>query len=108
MLIEIPDPEVIFLDEPTKGLDPGIARAIRAMVLDLSSKGVTVFLATHYIEEAEKLCNRVAILDQGKIIALETPANLKRQHGSKDASLEDIFIALTSRNNFNFELKNEN
>jgi ABC-2 type transport system ATP-binding protein len=102
----LPDPDVIFLDEPTKGLDPQVTRAIRGMVLDLSGQEVTIFLTTHYIEEAEQLCDRVAIINQGKIVALDTPAKIIRQHGSTDSSLEDVFIQLTAENNLKFELIN--
>jgi ABC-2 type transport system ATP-binding protein len=91
----LPDPDVIFLDEPTKGLDPQVSRAIRCMVLGLSGQGVAIFLTTHYMEEAQYLCNRVAILNQGKIVALDKPVNIIKQHGSIDSSLEDIFIHLT-------------
>ena len=93
----LPSPEVIFLDEPTKGLDPGVARAIRNIVADLAKEGVTIFLTTHYMEEADRLCRRVAILEKGKIVALDTPAQLKAQHGGPDTSLEDVFIALTGK-----------
>ncbi|HBY09411.1 MAG TPA: hypothetical protein DEH22_17130, partial [Chloroflexi bacterium] len=93
----LPSPEVIFLDEPTKGLDPGVARAIRNIVADLAKEGVTIFLTTHYMEEADRLCRRVAILEKGKIVALDTPARLKAQHGGPDTSLEDVFIALTGK-----------
>lgn len=103
----LPDPDVIFLDEPTKGLDPRVARAIRGMVLDLSEQGVTIFLTTHYLEEAERLCDRVAILDRGRIVALDIPANLKRKFGNRGSSLEDIFIALTGQNNCISDLPNE-
>ena len=87
-------PKVLFLDEPTRGLDPNVARDIRAFVVELSGQGVTVFLTTHYMEEADHLSNRVAILDQGKIVALGTPAELKAQHGD-GATLEDVFVNLT-------------
>ena len=87
-------PQVLFLDEPTRGLDPNIARDIRAFVVKLATQGVTVFLTTHYMEEADHLSNRVAILDQGRIVALGTPADLKAQHGS-GATLEDVFVNLT-------------
>ncbi|MBN1667857.1 MAG: ABC transporter ATP-binding protein [Anaerolineales bacterium] len=88
-------PQVIFLDEPTKGLDPGVARTLRNLVSDLRTDGVTVFLTTHYMEEADRLCNRVAILEQGQIVALDTPERLKSQHGG--GSLEDVFIRLTGK-----------
>ncbi|MFN2111409.1 MAG: ABC transporter ATP-binding protein [Anaerolineae bacterium] len=87
-------PKVLFLDEPTRGLDPNVARDIRAFVVELSGQGVTVFLTTHYMEEADHLSHRVAILDQGKIVALGTPAELKAQHGD-EATLEDVFVNLT-------------
>ncbi|MCU0522034.1 MAG: ABC transporter ATP-binding protein [Anaerolineae bacterium] len=86
------EPDVLFLDEPTRGLDPNVARDIRTFVAELADKGVTVFLTTHYMEEADRLSDRVAILHQGNIVALDTPAALKAKHGE---SLEDVFIALT-------------
>lgn len=88
-------PKVLFLDEPTKGLDPGVALEIRSIVLRLKSEGVTVFLTTHYMEEADRLCDRVAILDKGQIVALDTPRSLKQNNGQEDATLEDVFLALT-------------
>jgi len=93
----LPDPDVIFLDEPTKGLDPGVSRAIRSIVTELSQRGVTIFLTTHYMEEADQLSNRVAFLDQGKIVALDTPSQLKKQYGAPGTTLEDVFIALTGK-----------
>lgn len=97
----LPSPEVVFLDEPTKGLDPGVARAIRRIVSDLAQQGVTIFLTTHYMEEADRLCNRVAILEQGKIVAMDNPTQLKMQHGGSDTTLEDVFIALTGKDLYN-------
>jgi ABC-2 type transport system ATP-binding protein len=92
------EPKVLFLDEPTRGLDPGVARDIRAIVADLSVDGVTVFLTTHYMQEADRLCSRVAIIDQGQIVALDTPQMLKLEHGNgQDVTLEDIFIRLTGK-----------
>jgi ABC-2 type transport system ATP-binding protein len=93
----LPNPEVIFLDEPTKGLDPGVARAIRNIVMELAHRGTTIFLTTHYMEEADKLSNRVAILEKGKIVALDSPAQLKALHGGPDTTLEDVFIELTGK-----------
>jgi ABC-2 type transport system ATP-binding protein len=90
-------PDVLFLDEPTKGLDPGVSRDIRAVVQRLQTQGVTIFLTTHYMEEADRLCDRVAILEQGRIVALDTPAQLKSQCNVAEASLEDAFLALTGR-----------
>ena len=89
------EPKVLFLDEPTRGLDPNVARDIRAFVIDLAKQGVTVFLTTHYMEEADRLSDRVAILHKGKIVALDTPAQLKAAHGSEQTTLEDVFVALT-------------
>jgi len=90
------EPEVLLLDEPTRGLDAHIAREIRSIVTGLAEGGMTVFLTTHYIEEADQLSRRVAFLDHGRIVALDTPANLKATHGKDEKStLEDIFIQLT-------------
>jgi ABC-2 type transport system ATP-binding protein len=92
-------PQIIFLDEPTRGLDPVVAREIRRLVVQLSAQGVTIFLTTHYMEEADELCRRVAFLSEGRIVALDTPDNLKLAHGQKslEATLdtgEDLTIAL--------------
>jgi ABC-2 type transport system ATP-binding protein len=89
-------PEVLFLDEPTRGLDPHIARDIRGIVANLAKGGMTVFLTTHYMEEADQLSQRVAFLDQGRIVALDSPTRLKAEYGKdKITTLEDIFIQLT-------------
>ena len=89
-------PEVLFLDEPTRGLDAHIARDIRGMVANLAQGGMTVFLSTHYMEEADQLCGRVVFLDGGRIVALDTPARLKAEFGEDEkATLEDIFVELT-------------
>jgi len=90
-------PKVLFLDEPTRGLDPGVARDIRALIANLSRSGVTVFLTTHYMEEADRLSDRVAILDRGRIVALDTPREIKARYG-KETSLEEAFLQLTGRN----------
>jgi ABC-2 type transport system ATP-binding protein len=91
-------PKVLFLDEPTRGLDPNVARGIRSVVVDLAKEGMTVFLTTHYMEEADQLSDRVAILDQGRIVALDTPEDLKAKYGKdKTVTLEDIFVHLTGR-----------
>jgi ABC-2 type transport system ATP-binding protein len=76
-------PQIIFLDEPTRGLDPIVGRDIRRLVQELSREGITVFLTTHYMEEADQLCNRVAFISAGRIVALDTPDNLKVAHGEK-------------------------
>ena len=76
-------PRILFLDEPTRGLDPASARAVREMIAGLSRGGATIFLTTHYMEEADQLCQRVAFLDEGRIVALDTPQNLKVEHGER-------------------------
>jgi ABC-2 type transport system ATP-binding protein len=91
-------PKVLFLDEPTRGLDPGVARDIRAIVAELADDGVTIFLTTHYMEEADRLSDRVAIIDQGRIVALDTPERLKDEHKEdQEITLEDVFIKLTGK-----------
>lgn len=79
----INDPEVVFLDELTTGLDPKARRSIWDLVLSIRDRGKTVFLTTHFMEEAERLCNRVAIMDQAEILALDTPSNLISSLGSE-------------------------
>jgi ABC-2 type transport system ATP-binding protein len=74
------DPEITFLDEPTTGLDPQARRGLWSVIEDMQSRGKTIFLTTHYMEEAERLCDRVAILDYGKIIALGTPDELIKNY----------------------------
>jgi ABC-2 type transport system ATP-binding protein len=94
-------PEVLFLDEPTAGLDPASAREVRTLIKDLSRTGTTVFLTTHYMEEADELSDRVAFLAHGRIVALDTPRELKLHYGQRTAKvlLEDrseSTIALSS------------
>jgi ABC-2 type transport system ATP-binding protein len=92
----LPAPRVLFLDEPTRGLDPNAAREIRTFIASLAKDGVTIFLTTHYMEEADRLCNRTAIIDRGRIAALDSPERLKLIHGvGSSVSLEDVFIQLT-------------
>jgi ABC-2 type transport system ATP-binding protein len=91
----IPQPKVLFLDEPTRGLDPGMARDVRGIIAGLAQDGTTVFLTTHYMDEADRLCARVAILDHGRVVALDAPAALKLEHGGPQATLEDVFLKLT-------------
>jgi ABC-2 type transport system ATP-binding protein len=81
----INDPEIAFLDEPTTGLDPQARRGLWSVIEDMRSKGKTMFLTTHYMEEAERLCDRVAIIDYGKIIALGTPEHLIGEHFKEKA-----------------------
>lgn len=99
-------PKVFFMDEPTTGLDPQARRNLWELVQQTRDSGVTVILTTHYMEEAELLCDRVAIMDNGEIIALDTPQKLikqllargfkKKQH-VEQANLEDVFIDLTGK-----------
>ena len=97
-------PKVIFLDEPTTGLDPQARRNLWDLILDIRKQGTTVIITTHYMDEAEVLCDRVAIIDNGKIIAINSPHNLidelvetgfERPVQVKKANLEDVFIHLT-------------
>lgn len=91
-------PQVIFLDEPTRGLDPHLARDIRSFIHTLASQGVTIFLTTHYMEEADRICDHVAILDNGHIVALDTPEQLKAAYSHNgEVTLEDVFIELAGR-----------
>ncbi len=99
-------PKVLFLDEPTTGLDPQARRHLWDLIRSIKKKGITVILTTHYLEEAEMLCDRVAIMDNGRIIALDSPANLvkallkrgfKKEQQVEQANLEDVFIDLTGK-----------
>jgi ABC-2 type transport system ATP-binding protein len=99
-------PVVLFLDEPTTGLDPQARRNLWDLVQQIRETGTTIVLTTHYMEEAEVLCNRVAIMDEGKIIAMDSPDELKRdliKRGFKPhrevvpATLEDVFIDMTGK-----------
>lgn len=99
-------PKIIFLDEPTTGLDPQARRNLWELVRELRASGTTVLITTHYMDEAEELCDRVAIVDSGKIVSLNTPDNLiddliasgfERKKKVKEANLEDVFIALTGK-----------
>ena len=78
-------PRVLFLDEPTRGLDPTSARELRSLVQTLGEAGTTIFLTTHYMNEADELCSRVAFLASGKIVALDTPTELKLRYGQRSA-----------------------
>jgi ABC-2 type transport system ATP-binding protein len=81
-------PDILFLDEPTSGLDPVSADSIRQLILRERARGATVFLTTHDMWEADKLCDRVAFLNQGKIAALDTPHNLKQKYGERSILVE--------------------
>lgn len=89
----IHEPPVLFLDEPTVGLDPRSARLIKDLLLQLRDRGVAVFFSTHILEIAERMCDRVAIINHGEIVASGTLADLRSRGGS--GSLEDIFLSLT-------------
>lgn len=81
-------PEILFMDEPTSGLDPVSSEAIRQIILEERDRGATVFLTTHDMWEADKLCDRVAFMDGGKIAALDTPRNLKQKYGKRSLVAE--------------------
>lgn len=100
----INDPKIIFLDEPTTGLDPQARRSLWELIRTIRNRGTTVIITTHYMDEAEYLCDRVAVIDSGKIIALNSPdqmiddlvaSGFERPKEVKKANLEDVFIHLT-------------
>lgn len=105
------NPRVFFLDEPTTGLDPQARRNLWKLIEEVRDRGISVIMTTHYMDEAEILCDRIAIMDQGDIIKLDTPKNLikdllargfKKPQQVEQANLEDVFIDLTGK-----ELHNE-
>jgi len=89
------DPEIAFLDEPTVAMDPQSRHAVWDFIRELKNRGKTIILTTHYMEEAEELCDRVGIIDHGKLIALGSPKQLKDKFKAKN--LEEVFIELTGR-----------
>ena len=100
------EPRVLFLDEPTTGLDPQARRNLWELIQGIKKRGITIVLTSHYMEEAELLCDRLAIMDSGKIIALDTPRKLikdllakgfKKPQIVEQANLEDVYIDLTGR-----------
>ncbi len=100
----INDPKIIFLDEPTTGLDPQARRSLWELIKEIRDRGTTVIMTTHYMDEAEVLCDRVAIIDSGTIIAMDTPDKLvdklvatgfEKKREVKQAKLEDVFINLS-------------
>jgi len=101
------DPQLLFLDEPTTGLDPVSRRQLWELISKFQSEGKTIVLTTHYMEEAERLCDRVAIVDHGRVIALGTPQDLidavdvshlpPPEPRKTSATLEDVFVSLTGR-----------
>jgi ABC-2 type transport system ATP-binding protein len=91
-------PQLLFLDEPTVGIDPQSRNNIFETIEGLRAKGMTILYTTHYMEEADRLCKRIAIMDGGKIIALDTPRALKSQIGDPEhTTLESVFLKLTGR-----------
>ena len=99
-------PKIIFLDEPTTGLDPQARRNLWELIKTIRAQGTTVIITTHYMDEAEQLCDRIAILDEGKIISLDSPDKMiddlvntgfERHKQVKAANLEDVFIHLTGK-----------
>ena len=99
-------PKIIFLDEPTTGLDPQARRNLWDLIKNIRSQGTTVIITTHYMDEAEQLCDRIAIMDEGKIISLDSPdkmiddlvsSGFERPKQVKAANLEDVFIHLTGK-----------
>ncbi|MEO6537416.1 MAG: ABC transporter ATP-binding protein [Ferruginibacter sp.] len=102
----INNPKIIFLDEPTTGLDPQARRNLWDLIREIRDLGTTVIITTHYMDEAEQLCDRIAIMDEGKIIKLDSPDKMidelvatgfERPKQVKSANLEDVFIHLTGR-----------
>lgn len=102
----INNPRIIFLDEPTTGLDPQARRNLWELIRTIRKEGTTVIITTHYMDEAEYLCDRVAIIDEGKIIAQASPGQLiddlvatgfQRPKATKAANLEDVFIQMTGK-----------
>ena len=100
------NPKVLFLDEPTTGLDPQARRNLWYLIKEIRDEGITILLTTHYMDEAELLCDRLAIMDSGKIITIDTPHNLiqqllargfKKEQVVEQANLEDVFIDLTGK-----------
>jgi ABC-2 type transport system ATP-binding protein len=90
------NPEIAFLDEPTVAMDPQSRHAVWEFIKELKHQGKTVILTTHYMEEAEYLCDRVGIIDHGRIIALDTPKELMKKYHAKN--FEEVFIQLTGKN----------
>ena len=91
----VQEPKVLFLDEPTSGLDPKSARTAKEILRTLCNKGRTVFMTTHILEIAERMCDKIGIINKGKLIAVGTMEELRRSKGADGLSLEDIFLQLT-------------
>jgi ABC-2 type transport system ATP-binding protein len=93
----IHDPPVLILDEPTGGLDPKSVRDLREKIVDLAAGGKTILLSTHVLEIAQKICNRIGIISQGRIVGLGTPDELCASEGTGSGDLENVFIDLTTQ-----------
>lgn len=102
----INQPKIVFLDEPTTGLDPQARRNLWDLILSIREKGTTIVLTTHYMDEAEELCDRIAIIDSGKILAIKSPddfiddlvaSGFEKNKKVKPANLEDVFLSLTGK-----------
>lgn len=100
------NPVLLFLDEPTTGLDPQARRNLWDLIKSVQKEGISIVLTTHYMDEAEILCDRLAIMDNGKIVTINTPKNLikklldrgfKKPQEVQQANLEDVFIDLTGK-----------
>jgi ABC-2 type transport system ATP-binding protein len=91
----VSDPNIALLDEPTVAMDPTARREIWDFIKSLKAQGKAIILTTHYMEEAEELCDRVGIIDEGKLIAIGSPEELKQQHGAEN--LEEVFLKLTGK-----------
>jgi len=91
----VTDPKIVLLDEPTVGMDPQARRSVWDFMMELRDKGKTIVLTTHYMEEADELCDEVGIIDHGRLIALGSPTDLKEKYHARE--LEDVFIQLTGR-----------
>jgi len=91
------DPKVLFLDEPTGGLDPKSAKTMKDLLIDIRQRGTTVFMTTHILEIAERMCDRVGIIDHGKLISVGTMDELRKEVQNGSGSLEDIFLELTGK-----------
>ena len=89
------EPQVLLLDEPTNGLDPRSARRVKDLLRGLASQGTTVFMSTHVMEIAERMCDRVGIIQKGKLVATGTMDELRQQTSMAGADLENIFLSLT-------------
>ena len=97
------NPEILFLDEPTAGLDPGNARIMKDIILDMQKKGVTIFFTTHNMSDAGELCNRLAFMVDGTLPVIDSTQNLKLKHGRKVVRLE--YLDNKEKLSFEFELK---